>query len=183
MGWFWGLVPPAERPRGCLWSNADTTAAVNALPASDKLASNSTVAPEHIWLLPLETELWVKRVQRRRLIKILNQTETRKYLRTAKELEQQGPDGSHLVNQPEIPEMVQTAPPKELPQQPGEFGPRLETFSGLYIKTRRAALSQTPRAPRIFFTSFCSSCLVPCSSPFSFGRKAFQTRALWLYGW
>lgn len=101
----------------CLWSNADTTAAVNALPASDKLASNSTVAPEHIWLLPLETELWVKRVQRRRLIKILNQlTETRKYLRTAKELEQQGPDGSHLVNQPEIPEMVQTAPPKELPQ-------------------------------------------------------------------
>ncbi|CAE7461148.1 ftsH [Symbiodinium sp. CCMP2456] len=136
MGWFWGFFLPAQRPRGpgprrpwaasvalaclvarCLWSSADTTAAVNALPASDKLTSNSTVAPEHIWLLPLETELWVKRVQRRRLIKILNQlTETRKYLRTAKELEQQGPDGSHLVNQPEIPEMVQTAPPKELPQ-------------------------------------------------------------------
>eukprot|EP00439_Symbiodinium_sp_Y106_P072051 s255_g13.t1 len=138
MGWFWGLVPPAERPRGpgprrpwagapvalacclvarCLWSNADTTAAVNALPASDKLASNSTVAPEHIWLLPLETELWVKRVQRRRLIKILNQlTETRKAAPICEELEQQGPDGSHLVNQPEIPEMVQTAPPKELPQ-------------------------------------------------------------------
>ncbi|CAE7035466.1 ftsH2 [Symbiodinium natans] len=99
-----------------LWASADTAAAVNVQPAPAKLASNSSVAPERIWLLPLETELWAKRIQRRRLIRILNQlTQTRKFLRTAKELEQQGPDGSHLVNHPEAQE-APLRPPKELPQ-------------------------------------------------------------------
>ncbi|CAJ1400073.1 unnamed protein product [Effrenium voratum] len=73
-----------------------STAAIKS--ASAQLAREANESAGRVWLAPLEAELWVKRLQRRRLILILNQfTEARKYTRLAKELEHQGYDGSRLV--------------------------------------------------------------------------------------
>ncbi|CAE8615362.1 unnamed protein product [Polarella glacialis] len=104
------------------YAPATSTAAVNltgstATPAAGR--ENST-ASKPIWILPLEIELRHKRWRRIKLIRILNEvSQTRKYSTTALHLEQQGPDGSRLV-QPEREDgisnkaQVGSRPPPEL---------------------------------------------------------------------
>eukprot|EP00931_Biecheleriopsis_adriatica_P090265 TRINITY_DN64280_c0_g1_i1.p1 TRINITY_DN64280_c0_g1~~TRINITY_DN64280_c0_g1_i1.p1 ORF type:complete len:767 (-),score=173.08 TRINITY_DN64280_c0_g1_i1:38-2188(-) len=76
-----------------------------------------------IWMLPLELELWQKRLRRKKLIQILNQvTETRRHRNRAQSLEHQGPDGSHLVkagneqSEKDTGSPQSSPPPKELMQ-------------------------------------------------------------------
>lgn len=58
------------------------TAAIKS--ASAQLAREANESAGRVWLAPLEAELWVKRLQRRRLILILNQfTEARRTRSTA----------------------------------------------------------------------------------------------------
>eukprot|EP00930_Biecheleria_cincta_P083499 TRINITY_DN73067_c0_g1_i1.p1 TRINITY_DN73067_c0_g1~~TRINITY_DN73067_c0_g1_i1.p1 ORF type:complete len:748 (-),score=143.59 TRINITY_DN73067_c0_g1_i1:94-2337(-) len=76
------------------------TAALGLTSSSLATASKqNTTDARGALLLPIELELWHKRIRRRKLIQILNQAaETRRYSSTARNLERQGPDGSHLVS-------------------------------------------------------------------------------------
>ncbi|CAL1133755.1 unnamed protein product [Cladocopium goreaui] len=72
----------------------------------------------HASIFQVDMELRIRQFQRRRLIRILNQfTNMRKNQRVIRELANQGPDGSHLVNQSISPvEVETTGPPPELAQ-------------------------------------------------------------------
>ena len=82
------------------------------------LESEQEVDVGHTSIFQVDMELRIKQVQRRRLIRILNQfTDMRKHQRVIRELAGQGPDGSHLVNQSNIAiEPGETGPPPELAQ-------------------------------------------------------------------
>ena len=66
----------------------------------------------HASIFQVDMELRIRQFQRRRLIRILNQfTNMRKNQRVIRELANQGPDGSHLVNQSISPVEVETTGP------------------------------------------------------------------------
>ena len=88
-----------------------------ALVAGDAAVSQveANETEEGAWLPQVNLELWLKQLQRRHLIHILNElTEMRKHERLVRELSGQGPDGSHLVNHSV--ESTSMAAPPELPR-------------------------------------------------------------------
>ena len=118
-----GGVREPKRPR---WPLALAVVAVilgcrmgSALVASGDVATVSqeetNETEEGAWLPQVNLELWLKQLQRRHLIHILNElTEMRKHERLVRELSGQGPDGSRLVNHSV--ESTSMAAPPELPR-------------------------------------------------------------------